>query len=139
MPADLLTRSSLLAALAVLGLAVPLWLGPRAALPPPAYFAHDQRHYLAAAKKGTAPFFDQKRGQPVDAPFAWRILPAALVRATGSEPERGFHALTLLTLALLPPAIAIMLLAAGASATSAFALAALSAFAPPAAGYLSWD
>lgn len=119
-----------MAALALLGLAVPLWLGARASLPPAVYFEHDQRHYLAAAAGDT---------RSVDAPFAWRVLPPALVRASRLPPARGFRTLTLLALMLVPPVIALMLSAAGISTATAFVLGALSAFAPPVAGYLSWD
>jgi hypothetical protein len=130
MPADLLRRWPLLVVLALFGLAVPLWLGPQATLPPPAYFLHDQQHYLSMAQAGKP---------PAAAPFAWRVLPSALVRASGLPAERGFYALTLLTLALIPPATAIMLSAAGVSTGSALMLGLVAALAPPVAGYLSWD
>ena len=140
MQTDLLRRWPLLLALAGLGGVVPLILGSRASLPPPSYFLHDQQHYLALAKKGTAPFFDQKRGQPVvAAPFRWRLLPSAIVRASGLPAERGFHALAVFALAAAPPAIAIMLSAAGVSALSSLMLGMVAALAPPVAGYLSWD
>ena len=130
MPADLLRRWPLLAALALFGLAVPLWLGPQATLPPPVYFLHDQQHYVSMAQAGKP---------PAAAPFAWRLLPSTLVRASGLPAERGFRVLTLLTLALIPPATAIMLAAAGVSTVSALMLGLVAAVAPPVAGYLSWD
>lgn len=130
MPVDLLRGWPLLVALALFGLAVPLSLGPQATLPPPAYFLHDQQHYLSMAQAGNP---------PAAAPFAWRVLPSGLVRASGLPADRGFHALTLLTLALIPPAMAIMLSAAGASTVSALMLGVIAALAPPVAGYLSWD
>ena len=139
MSADLLRRWPLLAALAGLGIAVPLWLGPRASLPPAVFFLHDQQHYAALAQPRSASASGREGLPRVPAPFAWRLLPSALVRASGLPPERGFQALTLLTLALIPPAIAIMLSAAGASASSALMLGAVAALAPPVAGYLSWD
>jgi hypothetical protein len=130
MPPDLLRRWPLLVALALLGVLIPLTLGSRASRPPPVYFLHDQRHYLAMAEHS---------GAVVPAPFAWRVLPSAIVRASGLRAERGFHALTLLTLALIPPAMAMLLAAAGASPRSALLLGALAAASPAVAGYLSWD
>jgi hypothetical protein len=115
----------------MLGFAVPFWLGPRASLPPPIYFQHDQQHYLEMANTGTTP--------QVPAPFAWRVLPPAIVRIAGLPADRGFHALTLISLALIPPTIAIMLAAAGVSTPSALILGVVSALAPPTTGYLSWD
>jgi hypothetical protein len=126
MPADLRRR---LLAIAALGLGSALWLGARASLPPAVYFLHDQRHYVAMADGEGA----------VPAPFAWRLLPSAVVRASGLRPDTGFHALTVLTLALVPPAIAVVAYAAGASAASALIVGGLAALAPPVAGYLSWD
>ena len=134
MPADLLRRSWYLAALALLGAAVPLALGPRATLPPADYFLHDQQRYLAMAES-PASFAPE----PNAAPFCWRLLPSAAVRASGLPPRRGFHLLTIGTLALIPPVIALMLSAAGISAGSSIALSAVAALAPAVAGYLSWD
>lgn len=129
-----MTRWSRLGALAVLGAAVPLCLGPRASLPPPVFFLHDQQHYLAMANPETQPPAD-----PRAAPFGWRLLPSAVVRATGLPARGGFHALTIVALALIPPVVAITLAAAGASASSAMLLAIIAALAPAVAGYLSWD
>ena len=134
MPADLLRRSWRLAILACLGAAVPLWLGGRAAPPPADYFQHDQRHYLAMADAGTPPSPAART-----APYSWRLLPSALVRWSGLPPGTGFHALTLVTLALIPPAAAVMLTAAGVSTISALTMGAAIALAPAVAGYLSWD
>jgi hypothetical protein len=106
----------------------------RASVPPPEYFRHDQRHYLAMADASAAP-----QNAAVTAPYGWRLLPSALVRWSGLPPRTGFRALTLATLALIPPAAAIMLMAAGVSTVSAIALGVLMALAPPVAGYLSWD
>ena len=123
-----------LTALGVLGLAVSLLLGRFATLPPPVYFLHDQRHYLAMAAPTSPPSEAQRT-----APFAWRVLPPALVRASGLPGETGFHALTLLALTLIPPAIAVMLAGAGVSSSTALAMGAVAALAPAVAGYLSWD
>ncbi|HET7695465.1 MAG TPA: hypothetical protein VFK57_07140 [Vicinamibacterales bacterium] len=130
MPPDLLRRWPLLVALAILGFGVPLSLGARASLPPPVYFLHDQQHYREMATPGAA-----RRV----APYSWRLLPSAIVRATGLPAGTGFHALTLTALALIPPAIAIMMAAAGISAGTALMAGAIAAFAPAVAGYLSWD
>ena len=134
MQTDLLRRSLYLAALTALGAAAPLWLGSQAALPPPAYFLHDQQHYLAMADPLTQPPAD-----PRAAPFSWRLLPSALVRASGLPAADGFHVLTIVALALIPPATAVMLSAAGASAGAAVGLGAVVALGPAVSGYLSWD
>lgn len=127
-------RSWSLLALALLGAAVPLWLGPHAALPHGDYFFHDQRHYIAMAGRHTS-----ASAEPDVAPFCWRLLSPALVRASGLPVRQGFRVLTIGTLALIPPVTAVMLSAAGVSAAAAIALSAAAALAPAVAGYLSWD
>jgi hypothetical protein len=119
------------AALAMLGAAIPLWLGEHVSLPPRDAM-HDQLRYLAMTGAEVQPPAD-----PRAAPFGWRLLPSAIVRASRLPATTGFHVLTLIALALIPPAAALMLAAAGASAVTA--LGAVMVVAPPVAGYLSWD
>lgn len=120
-------------ALALLGAAVPLGLGARAQLPSADFFLHDQQRYVEMADPAIP------AAPTTVAPFCWRLLPPALVRASGLPAPRGFHALTLATLALIPPVTALMLSAAGISSGSALALSVAAALAPAVAGYLSWD
>jgi hypothetical protein len=122
------------AALGLLGLAIPLMLGRTASPPPPPYFLADQASYLAMADPPAHPDNDTH-----GAPFCWRVLPSALVRVSRLPPEAGFQVLTLATLALIPPLTAAFVAAAGASASSAFVAGATIAVAPAVAGYLSWD
>jgi hypothetical protein len=121
----------LLLPLALLGFLVPWMLGRYASLPGGDYFLHDQRVYaeMAASPAGTVR----------EAPFCWRPLLPALVRATPLAIDRGFHAWMLAALALLPPLTALFVRAAGASAESAIGAGVLMALSPATVGFLSWD
>lgn len=94
----------------------------------------DRTAYLAMAR---APFSEAPAVRTP--PFCWRILPSLLVWASGLPPERGFHLLTLASLAMFPGAILLLLRAARVSAMTATLMAAIAALAPPLVGYLSWS
>jgi hypothetical protein len=118
---------------AAIGLVSALALGRAASLPPAIYFEHDQRVYLAMSR---SPMLS---GGVAHAPFCWRPLLPALVRATPLDPPVAFHVWMLAVLAALPPLTAMFLRAAGVRETSAMAGGLIAAIAPPVAGFLSWD